>query len=523
MDGNSFQPLLFMLITSLKKEGEANYFAIICFVVFSLLTKLIYFDELRDYIFDFFKNNNDSEIVIKLETQIIKTGSYGLTRTDIYSSEIYQAVSFFINKIENLKYFDKKTETMIKCTEKDGNKGKKIILLPIDNPKVQLNCDGIEIVLYTLKNRDDDDSKNKNTSTSSASSSNILQQYGIKLTINKKKYNNAHEIMNNFLEKCKKEYEHYMNPVGLKLLVFKGFDSGDDIPTIKITNRDVFHNKDLEKNIFFEGKDEFIDFIRPFINDSTIKSNSVKETYTRFAKVFNCKIILHGKPGTGKSTLIKAISKFLNRHIFSYKITDDTTNAEVQEVFSGKIGGFKIDEVIIVLEDFDQTDTNIFLKDDIDGNECIDGKIKIKSEMAEISEQNNSLEALTKKIISVEKKDKLVKSTILEVFEGLQETENMFLILTTNHLQNINPIMIRNGRINKVIEIKEMTLKNLVDYLSYGYSMTREEIYEKYSEILEYRDSLTSAKISDICIQYMYDIETCIKTILHEQELQLVM
>lgn len=54
-------------------------------------------------------------------------------------------------------------------------------------------------------------------------------------------------------------------------------------------------------------------------------------------------------------------------------------------------------------------------------------------------------------------------SDILEVLDGIIDMPGRVIILTTNHHEKLDPALMRPGRIDHVIEFKNMTRQNIRD------------------------------------------------------------
>ncbi|KAG2640610.1 hypothetical protein PVAP13_2KG106600 [Panicum virgatum] len=73
-----------------------------------------------------------------------------------------------------------------------------------------------------------------------------------------------------------------------------------------------------------------------------------KEYYRRIGKAWKRGYLLHGPPGTGKSSMIAAMANYLDYDIYDIELTSVTTNTELRRMFIGTKG-----KSIIVIEDID--------------------------------------------------------------------------------------------------------------------------------------------------------------------------
>lgn len=114
-------------------------------------------------------------------------------------------------------------------------------------------------------------------------------------------------------------------------------------------------NKSLQ-NIFGKHLNNVKARVDMFLNN--------KEWYVNKGIPYTLGIMLHGPPGTGKTSLIKAIAKDTNRHVFNIKFNKETTQTQLRNLFfnekvdvlqNGKTESFNIpiNERIYVIEDID--------------------------------------------------------------------------------------------------------------------------------------------------------------------------
>ncbi|RGB42339.1 P-loop containing nucleoside triphosphate hydrolase protein, partial [Rhizophagus diaphanus] len=131
-----------------------------------------------------------------------------------------------------------------------------------------------------------------------------------------------------------------------------------------------------------------------------------KSFYERIGVPYRRGILLYGKPGTGKTSLINAISSQLSRDIYYLNLKDIKNDNELNAAFSGVPGN-----QIIVLEDVD-TQSKVLHKLKIDA-------------FAEFS-----------------------LSTFLGCLDGHILAEGNIIIMTTNHVEHLDPACIRPGRMD---------------------------------------------------------------------------
>lgn len=187
--------------------------------------------------------------------------------------------------------------------------------------------------------------------------------------------------------------------------------------------------------LFFPEKKELIELIDSFQNGQG------RYSLKYYPKKLG--ILLHGPAGCGKTSLIKALSDYTKRNIIMIPIGRLSTNQQLLDViFGNRLGvqngvsvSYKTKETIFVIEDIDAIN-------DIVKNRTNEIKISKEKTFADILKDN-----------SQDDSDKLNLAGILNVLDGILESEDRLLIITTNHPEKLDPAFIRPGRIDKIIKM----------------------------------------------------------------------
>lgn len=235
-------------------------------------------------------------------------------------------------------------------------------------------------------------------------------------------------------------------------------------------------------NIFFPNKKEILESIDFFLNN--------KKWYFEYGIPYTLGFLLHGVPGTGKTSFIKALAKYTKRHIvcisFKYiKTANDLEKFFYEQTYdrnndSNSIG-FK--DKIYVFEDIDCADDIISrrplselkyeYKKHIDKNEfqqnsdeeIANGK-SVKEIVTEMKNQEGK--AIETALL---KEPKLTLDDILNILDGIDEHPGRILIMTTNHVEKLDDALIRPGRIDKNIKFDYVT-PNTVKEMYYHFTKT---------------------------------------------------
>ncbi|ARK23349.1 cell-division protein [Sporosarcina sp. P37] len=142
-------------------------------------------------------------------------------------------------------------------------------------------------------------------------------------------------------------------------------------------------------------------------------------------------ILLYGSPGNGKTTLVRSITGTTDAPVVYWQITEFTGSHSVQEVF-------------------------------------------------------NTVERLAPAILVIEDMDSMpehMRSTFLNILDGVHVRDGLFIIGTTNYPERIDPALInRAGRFDSTYEIKSPT----------------EEVRKQYMEKLDRKQILSAEQITDI-------------------------
>ncbi|KAH0691420.1 hypothetical protein KY289_018778 [Solanum tuberosum] len=153
-----------------------------------------------------------------------------------------------------------------------------------------------------------------------------------------------------------------------------------------------------------------------------------KEYYRKVGKAWKRGYLLFGPPGTGKSSLIAAIANYLNFDIYDLELTAVTRNSDLRKLLVATTN-----KSILVIEDIDCT---INLKANL-----INRAMYVRSNDFHQSESTITL------------------SGLLNFIDELRSSygNERIIIFTTNHIEKLDPALLRPGRMDVHIHMAYCT------------------------------------------------------------------
>lgn len=152
-----------------------------------------------------------------------------------------------------------------------------------------------------------------------------------------------------------------------------------------------------------------------------------REYYRKIGKAWKRGYLLYGPPGTGKSSLIAAMANYLNFDIYDLELTELRRNSELRKLLVATAN-----KSILVVEDIDCT---VDLQD------------------REANKDNSQ------PVYYPQEESKVTLSGFLNFVDGLWSScgDERIIIFTTNHIEKLDPALLRPGRMDVHINMSYCT------------------------------------------------------------------
>lgn len=198
------------------------------------------------------------------------------------------------------------------------------------------------------------------------------------------------------------------------------------------------------------------------------KFQGSEDVYNRIGKPYRRNYLFHGSPGTGKTSLIWALATILDREVFVF------TDLSGMDSFEDAYGGIKPGS-IVVFEDIDCIGTET-TRDIVDDDQQT-GMVR-------------------------QKKGGVTLSSLLNVLDGVHSLHNSLVFVTTNHIERLDPAMVRPGRIDVRVHMDRIGTDHIDDFLQTLGIEASDEIKESIGKLVDAEGKLLPAALQDTVYQH---------------------
>ena len=240
------------------------------------------------------------------------------------------------------------------------------------------------------------------------------------------------------------------------------------------------YNTDIKRrtfnDVFINSKDKdcLINTIDEFVNK--------RKWYVENNLPYHLGILLYGPPGTGKSVIAQAIADHVNARLL---------------VLNGDDIGFIAESADLASYKPTENSYTVFLVEDVDCGFAMKDIIRpMKWNTYDDDETDDTDD---------EKKRPAGLATILNCSDGFGAPENVIYVLTTNHIENLDPALIRPGRCDLKIEVGyvcEETFKQFIKF-HYGVDINYPIIINRQITFAELQIHVMRGETVDQLIEFM--------------------
>lgn len=266
---------------------------------------------------------------------------------------------------------------------------------------------------------------------------------------------NSHDVnyLISFIDKCKDIRDRDMtNNKSLYYMNIRKIEDGEII-----LNKQLFHSVKRMENLFIPDKQNLLTHIDFFLNN--------EHYYKKNGIPYTLGILLHGEPGCGKSSFIKALANYTERNIIDINLNKVHNMEDMERIFHmNRYDGIDLEfkRKIILLEDIDAMGTLAHCRKKLPNTENVNNNHNKEDALLKI-------ESLIKHNSNMNQKnnDHINLSFFLNLIDGVNEMYGRIMIITTNHLQKLDTALVRPGRIDISLKLSHIDSNTFTDVIHY--------------------------------------------------------
>jgi len=352
----------------------------------------------------------------------------------------------------------------------DDNYNRDVGIYMVYQKEQFLISEKFKIYAYTYINSEINESDDSDNKKSKRPSSKIE-----KIVIELFSYHSDVQTIKNYVETLTNNYLSSVEQVREnKRFIYTLINNKWEENSFEMWNETHFTSTRTFQNFFFSGKQHILNKLDFFFKNV--------EWYYEKGIPYSIGIGLRGPPGTGKTSFIKALANYTNRHIINISFKLIKTKKQLDSIFfeerynsDNKKGSITFDKKIIVFEDIDCIGDIVLSRDKKKVQSVTGLGQKLNYNELTTNSQINIGDLLETIAITTEKENdktckfpKLVSNDepitlddILNLWDGIRETPGRILVISSNHYFDLDPALIRPGRIDITLELSYATRETI--------------------------------------------------------------
>lgn len=356
------------------------------------------------------------------------------------------------------------SDDMLKYNAKD-----EFVLMPCQNRQIQVG-DGLVLEIQATQGMSDDDDDGGNDDAKKGHHNKGTKKEGQPKAFQYKLSSTTGDVqaLHRFLGECETAYARHLKDDRTTQYLYEYLQTeqeDEDRKQAKYTETVFRSNKDFDVNVFFPEKEAFVAQVDKFVVDV----ERHQAAYAYCGQPYKFVAMLHGPPGTGKSSIIRAMLNRTKRDGVYVPWPNIKTCSELASVLRGTQYNGKtraLDDLLFIFEDVDANRSMVLKKRVDETKDGTEGKDKDKER-----DEKTLLEALLKQppVPPPCHENELTLDYVLNMIDGIHEMHGAMMVFTTNHLESLDPALFRPGRVDVLLELKPMVPATMVQMLRHRY------------------------------------------------------